>query len=114
MLTTRVIDEVSSAIAHGATGTDEQTRLQATELLAAVGLAEYAESHPLRLSSRLLIPVLMRSFSHADELSIAMEARGFGALATRTVHESQPFRVPDGAVVALVWAVSIGAAVLVA
>lgn len=63
------------------------------------------------LLTGLMIPVLMASFRHADELTIAMEARGFGARPDRTVHDAVPVRVRDGVVVLVVWTVSIVAAV---
>lgn len=64
----------------------------------------------LRLSAGLTIPVLMASFRHSDELSIAMEARGFGMHPTRTVHHSVAPRLRDWLIVALVWAATIGIA----
>lgn len=57
----------------------------------------------LRLSTRMTVPVLLSSLRHADQLSIAMEARGFGARPQRTVHECVPLRPSDGAVIGFVW-----------
>lgn len=67
----------------------------------------------LRLSAGLAVPVLMSSFRHSDELSIAMEARGFGMRPSRTVHHSVALRLRDGVVVALVWSATIAAAVTI-
>ncbi|MGO1567261.1 energy-coupling factor transporter transmembrane component T family protein [Brachybacterium sp. AOP35-5H-19] len=66
----------------------------------------------MRLLTGLTIPVLMASFRHADELSIAMDARGFGALPRRTVHWALPLRMLDGVAVVGVWAATILAAVM--
>lgn len=66
------------------------------------------------LSSRLTIPVLMASFSHADDLSIAMDARGFGALSRRTIHHSFPVGPRDVLALVLVWAATIALALLLA
>ena len=68
----------------------------------------------LRLLAGLTVPVLMASFRHADELSIAMEARGFGTLPERTVHHAVRLRWRDGVVVAAVWAATVLAAIILA
>lgn len=68
----------------------------------------------LRLLSGLAVPVLMASFRHVDELAIAMEARGFGALPLRTVHCARRVRAGDLLVLLLVWAVSVASAVALA
>lgn len=81
------------------------------DVVAARSLARLrARGHPLRtlrLLSGLTIPVLISAFRHADLLTIAMEARGFGALPDRTVHRSVPLRVRDGVVVAAVWTLTV-------
>ncbi|MFZ1382381.1 MAG: energy-coupling factor transporter transmembrane component T [Scrofimicrobium sp.] len=88
------------------------------DVMAAWSLAKLrARGDPLRsiaLSSRLTIPVLMASFNHADELSITMDARGFGALPRRTVHHSFPVRPRDVLALVVVWATTIALALLLA
>lgn len=65
-----------------------------------------------RLGAGLAVPVLMATFRHADELTVAMEARGFGSHDDRTVHAAVPLRVRDGVVVGIVWGVTVFAAVV--
>ncbi|SJM70725.1 energy-coupling factor transporter transmembrane component T [Gulosibacter sp. 10] len=88
------------------------------DLRAAGSLARLrARGRPLRTARLLLklaVPVLMASFRHADELSIAMDARGFGEHERRTVHDAVPPRLRDAVVLLLVWAASAAAAMLLA
>lgn len=60
-----------------------------------------------RLLTGLMVPVLMGAFRHADELTIAMEARGFGALEERTTHHARRVRRADLFVVVLVWTLTL-------
>lgn len=66
-----------------------------------------------RLLAGLTIPVLMAAFRHADELAIAMEARGFGSWEHRTVHAAAPLRWWDG-LAAAAWAATVAGAVWLA
>lgn len=68
----------------------------------------------LRLAAGLTVPVLIAAFRHADDLSIAMEARGFGSLPERTVHHARPLRWRDAIVVVIVWSVTIVMAFMLA
>jgi len=49
----------------------------------------------------LLIPIFISAFRRVDELSIAMEARGYRNANNRTKKISQPFRISDFTAVAL-------------
>lgn len=76
-----------------------------------------AHCHPLRqlrLLAGLAVPVLMASFRHADQLAVAMEARGFGAHVDRTVYDARELRLRDLVLLVSVWLVSIVTAVLLA
>ncbi len=65
-----------------------------------------------RISAGLTVPVLMAAFRHADQLAIAMDARGFGAQPSRTVHDACPLRLRDGMFVAVAWALTAALATL--
>lgn len=89
-----------------------------SDVAAARSLARLrARGRPLRamrLMTGLTVPVLMGAFGHADELSIAMEARGFGSEPQRTVHSARPLRWTDVIAVPMVWAITILAALALA
>ncbi|MBQ1047617.1 energy-coupling factor transporter transmembrane protein EcfT [Micromonospora sp. C51] len=50
------------------------------------------------------IPLLAGGIRHADRVSLSMEARGFGAYPSRTERRHIPFRLRDGALLALLLA----------
>ncbi|MFD2758778.1 energy-coupling factor transporter transmembrane component T [Gulosibacter faecalis] len=66
-----------------------------------------------RIGARLTVPVLMASFRRADELSVAMEARGFAALPDRTLHYAVAPRALDAVLLALGWCVTVVVAMAV-
>lgn len=66
----------------------------------------------LALLSRAVLPVLVASFRHSDELAVAMDARGFGAHPTRTLHRDRRLRAGDIILLSAVWAATILLAVL--
>lgn len=53
-----------------------------------------------------VVPLLAGAIRHAERVALAMDARAFGAYDTRTERYLVPFRVRDGAFIALFWAVS--------
>ncbi|WJZ00790.1 Energy-coupling factor transporter transmembrane protein EcfT [Corynebacterium hansenii] len=65
------------------------------------------------ITPRIVVPVLVASFRHADDLALALESRGFGAGPTRTVRYDRPFRPADWGLLLGVWAASVGAYALV-
>jgi len=54
----------------------------------------------------LLIPIFLASFRRADELSVAMEARGYRNAKNRTKKARTPFRAPDFTALASVISIS--------
>lgn len=68
--------------------------------------------HRVRLLLRTMLPVLIASFRHSEELAIAMDARGFGTHPTRTVHQSRTITALDIVALVAVWAASIALAAL--
>ncbi len=73
--------------------------LMHSDLRVAVGMARVRSRGAIVLQMTLMLratlTILIASFRHADELAIAMDARGFGAYPTRTVHNSRSFRLYD-------------------
>lgn len=65
-----------------------------------------------RLFLGTMLPVLVASFRHSDELAIALDTRGFGAHPKRTVHQSRPLRAFDLTLLTDVWVGSSLLAVL--
>lgn len=55
----------------------------------------------------LTVPVLINAFRHADELSLAMDARGFGSEPERTLHHALPVTPRDVITVLTVWVSTI-------
>lgn len=55
------------------------------------------------------VPLLAGGIRHAERVALAMDARAFGAHATRTERQPVPLRARDGALLVVAWA---GAAVL--
>ncbi|MDO5729671.1 MAG: energy-coupling factor transporter transmembrane component T [Actinomycetaceae bacterium] len=50
-----------------------------------------------------VIPVLTASLRHGEQLSNALDARGFDSAPRRTVHHAQPVRIVDVVVLLAVW-----------
>ncbi|MGO1769046.1 MAG: hypothetical protein ACTHZX_03745 [Microbacterium sp.] len=99
----RVIDVVLLGDRFGALiCADLRTAARMARLRARGGVLRRA-----RMLCLALVPVLVAGFRQGDELAIAMDARGFGAHETRTVHRSRPVRVRDLAALGVVWAASI-------
>jgi energy-coupling factor transport system permease protein len=65
-----------------------------------------------RIRAQAALAVLIAAVRHGDELAIAMDARGFGLHPRRTVRCSRPITAVDLGVLAAVWTVSIGLAVV--
>ncbi|RPF21358.1 energy-coupling factor transporter transmembrane component T [Myceligenerans xiligouense] len=59
----------------------------------------------------VLVPLLAGAIRHAERVALAMDARAFGAHATRTERYLVPFRVRDGVFVAVCWAVTVAVTV---
>lgn len=80
MLTRSVLDEVCSALAHGAAGRDPATRMRAERLIAAAGLAGLESSHPLRLSGgqrqRLALALALGDDASGEEIGSSGGHRG--------------------------------------
>ncbi|MCD2441368.1 energy-coupling factor transporter transmembrane protein EcfT [Agromyces sp. SYSU K20354] len=54
------------------------------------------------------IPLLASAIRHAERVALAMDARAFGAHATRTERTLSPWRVRDTVFVAAFWAIGVG------
>jgi len=61
----------------------------------------------VRRSLSYAIPLLASAIRHAERVALAMDARAFGAHATRTERTPSPWRVRDTAFVVLFWAASV-------
>lgn len=59
------------------------------------------------------VPLLAGGIRHGERVSLAMEARGFGAHATRTERVLVPFRVRDVVFLLATWGVAAGIALVV-
>lgn len=59
-----------------------------------------------------VVPLLAGAIRHAERVALAMDARGFGAHATRTERHLVPWRVRDTVFVLAFWAVSLALFVL--
>jgi len=57
----------------------------------------------LRRTSRSLVPLLASGVRHAERLSLAMDARGFGAFPQRADRDPATLRVRDGVFLAVIW-----------
>jgi energy-coupling factor transport system permease protein len=55
-----------------------------------------------------IVPLLAGAIRHAERVALAMDARAFGAHATRTERHLVPLRVRDGVFVVVFWAATIG------
>lgn len=66
----------------------------------------------LRRWAGYLVPLLAGAIRHAERVALAMDARAFGAHATRTERYLVPFRVSDGVFIAVCWAVTVGVLLL--
>ncbi|GAB3171001.1 hypothetical protein GCM10027059_38510 [Myceligenerans halotolerans] len=60
----------------------------------------------LRRWAGYLVPLLAGAIRHAERVALAMDARAFGAHATRTERYLVPFRGRDGVFVGVCWAVT--------
>lgn len=58
----------------------------------------------LRRSGRSLVPLLAGGIRHAERISLAMDARGFGAFTRRTDRDPAVLRARDWAFLVAVWA----------
>lgn len=61
---------------------------------------------------RLIVPVLASSLRYGGQLADALDARGFGALPTRTMPRGRRLRIADALWLASVWTVTVALAVL--
>ena len=60
-----------------------------------------------------IVPLLAGAIRHAERVALAMDARAFGAHATRTERHLVPLRVRDGVFVVTFWAATVAAVVVV-
>lgn len=61
----------------------------------------------LRRHAGYAVPLLAGGIRHAERVSYAMDARGFGAHATRTERTSHPWRLSDTIIVLTFWAACV-------
>lgn len=61
----------------------------------------------LVMSRKLVIPLLVASFRHADTTALALENRQFASSPTRTTHHEQHVQVFDWLALATIWAAMI-------
>lgn len=67
---------------------------------------------PVRRQAGYVVPLLAGGIRHAERVSLAMEARGFGAHPRRTDRVTVPFRVRDVVLLLSFWAGGAACAVL--
>lgn len=79
------------------------TLLEETEMIKKAQIARGAQFESSRLRDRaaslapLIIPIFLSAFRRADDLAIAMEARGYRRAKGRTKRTNRPFRKRDAA-----------------